>query len=272
MGILQPMKRHTVMLAALLLTSSAVRAAYAGDLYGSRDSMKRQHAVAVDLDYRFAMTPRQVEQVVADGALEWVVPNADFELSGVSYPYARPEVRLFVERLAADFHTMVGTPLVVTSLTRPVSLQPVNASPLSVHPAGMAVDLRIPSSRKALRWLEETLLSMEEADVIDVTRESNPPHLHVAVFPHAYVQYAERLDSLRAARRFRTVILASSSGSLDSPVSESGEASASTIFIAAVMAALLSLVAAIKRRTAAAVVRLRIGQRPSSSGEASGAP
>jgi hypothetical protein len=260
------------MLGALLVASAAVRPVFAGDLDGSRDSMKRQHSVAVDLDYRFALTPSQVEQVVADGALERVGPNADFELSGVSYPYARPEVRLFIERLAADFHAMTGTPLVVTSLTRPVSLQPANASPLSVHPAGMAVDLRIPSSRKALRWLQSMLLSMEEADVIDVTRELNPPHLHVAVFPNAYAQYAERQDSVRAARRFRTVILASSSGTLEPTASETGQASASALFIAAVMAALLSLVAGVKRWSAAAVVRLRIGQRPSSSEEASGTP
>lgn len=257
------MKRHTVMLGALIVASAAARAAYAGDLDGSRDSMRRQHAVAIDLDYRFAQTPSQVKKVVANGELDWVVPNADFVLSGVSYPYARPEVREFVERLAADFHAVTGTPLVVTSLTRPVSLQPRNASPLSVHPAGMAVDLRIPATRKAMRWLEEQLLLMEEADVIDVTRERLPPHLHVAVFPQAFREYAARQDSLRAARRFRTVILASSSGATES-LGGASQASSGVIFVAAVAAALLSLFAGVKRRSAAAVVRLRVGQRKSS--------
>lgn len=251
------------MLGVLLLAGAAVSTAEAGDLYGSRDSMKRQHSVAVDLDYRFARTPSQVKQVVADGALEQVVPNADLVLSGVSYPYARPEVRQFIERLAADFRAMNGTPLVVTSLTRPVSLQPANASRLSVHPAGMAVDLRIPSSTKALRWLEQTLLSMEEADVIDVTREHNPPHLHVAVFPHAYAEYAARVDSLRAARRFRTVILASSSVADLPSTSGTDQASSGTVFIAAIAAALLSLLAGLSRQGRTALVRLRVSRRES---------
>lgn len=258
------MKRHTVVLGALIVASAAARTVYAGDLDGSRDSMRRQHAVAVDLDYRFAQTPSQLNQVVANGGLEWVVPNADFVLSGVSYPYARAEVREFIERLAANFHAMTGTVLVVTSLTRPVSLQPRNASPLSVHPAGMAVDFRIPATRKAVRWLEEQLLLMEEADVIDVTRERLPPHLHVAVFPQAFREYAARQDSLSAARQFPTVILASSSG-IDASLGGASQASSSLIFIAAVAAALLSLFAGVKRRSAAAVVRLRLGQRPSST-------
>src|SRR5205085_1291607 len=48
----------------------------------------------------------------------------------------------------------------------------------------------------ALAWLENALLSMEQAGAIDVTREYHPPHLHVAVFPERYRAWAARQDSL----------------------------------------------------------------------------
>jgi hypothetical protein len=107
-------------------------------------------------------------------------------------------VRRFVERLASDYRTASGARLVVTSLTRPGVLQPRNAHKLSVHPAGMAVDLRIPKDAVSRHWLETTLLSLEKDGLIDVTREHYPPHYHVAVFPEPYRAYADRRDAADA--------------------------------------------------------------------------
>ena len=182
--------RALVILLAGGATATLSRPALAGTLHGSRASMLHQHEVAVKLDYSFVRTPAQLEALVADSALQPVTPNSDLQLSGVSYPFTRPAVRDFVEWLAAAYHDAVGSPLIVTSLTRPTSLQPRNASPLSVHPAGMAVDLRIPTDTRALEWLEQKLLSLEQAGVVDVTREHSPPHLHVAVFPEQYAAFA----------------------------------------------------------------------------------
>lgn len=170
--------------------SALARPARASNLDGSHASMVHQHAIAVKLDYSFVRTPAQLEALVADSALVRVRANGDLALSNVSYPYTRPAVREFVDWLAAEYHAETGSPLVVTSLTRPQSLQPRNASPLSVHPAGMAVDLRIPASGSALHWLEQELLTLEKAGVLDVTREHHPPHLHVAVFPEQFTKYA----------------------------------------------------------------------------------
>jgi len=178
----------------IALASSAA----AGELSGSRASMTRQHTAAVELHYDFVKTPAQVNTLVAGGNLERVTASADLALSDVSFPYARPVVRLFIERLAAQYRESTGTRLVVTSLTRPTALQPRNASPLSVHPAGMAVDLRVPAEGSARAWLEKTLLSLEDARVLDVTREHTPPHFHVAVFPEAYLAYAARDSAARA--------------------------------------------------------------------------
>ena len=189
-------------LAAALVAAAMTplaRPALAGTLNGSHSSMVHQHAVAVKLDYSFVRTAAQVNALVADSALERVTPNADLELSGVSFPYARPAVHDFIERLAAEYHAATGSPLVVTSLTRPTTLQPRNASPLSVHPAGMAVDLRIPAEGEALEWLEHELLSLEQSGVIDVTREHRPPHLHVAVFPLQYAEYAAQRPPVPAS-------------------------------------------------------------------------
>lgn len=181
---------------AAVVSVAVAGEARAGELRGSRASMVRQHDVAVREDYTFLRTSEQVRRFAFRGILEPVWGNGDFELARVSFPYARPEVKRFIEELAAGYREATGEPLVVTSLTRPTSRQPDNASSLSVHPAGMAVDLRVPRVPSHRRWLEDALLELERAGVLDVTRERRPPHYHVAVFPGAY---AARSDVLAAA-------------------------------------------------------------------------
>ncbi len=104
-------------------------------------------------------------------------------LGEVSFPYARPEVKTFLEQLSSAYHAACGEPLVVTSMVRPISRQPRNASPISVHPTGMAVDLRRSDRHGCRQWLESTLLALEGEGMIEATRERWPPHYHVAVFP-----------------------------------------------------------------------------------------
>ena len=175
--------------AALVLVAVTAELANAAGLGGSPASMRRQHGVAVEQDYSFLRTGAQVEAFAEEGRLEPVVESEDLALSDVSYPYARSEVLTFIQRLAAQYRAATGERLVVTSLVRPRAEQPSNASPLSVHPAGMAVDLRVPADPESRKWLEETLLSLERRGVLDATRERRPPHYHVAVFPAAYRAY-----------------------------------------------------------------------------------
>jgi hypothetical protein len=160
---------------------------------GSPASMERQHEVAVARDFTFAETPAAVAELVAEERLVRLAGGADYTLHRVSFPFARPEVKTFVEDLSAEYRKGCGEALVVTSLTRPRSEQPGNAHKLSVHPAGMAVDFRISKSSKCQTWFEKALLTMERKDVLDATRERNPPHYHVAVFPDAYLAYAATL-------------------------------------------------------------------------------
>lgn len=162
-------------------------------LGGSAASLDRQNAQARAHDFTYLRTPDDVRRFVELGYLVRVVPNRDFELHDVSFPYARPEARLFIERLAGQYRSACGEKLVVTSLTRPLSDQPVNASARSVHPTGMAIDFRR-SNRAACRsWLESTTLTLEGRGVLEVTRERRPPHYHVVIYPDPYRAYVSRI-------------------------------------------------------------------------------
>ena len=168
----------------------------AQSLRGSRASMVRQNTIAKDHEYTFLRTSSDVNRFVDRGFLVPVTGNSNYELANVSFPYARPQVRTFVQRLSAQYRAACGEKLVVTSLTRPQSRQPRNASRQSVHPTGMAVDLRVSDRRACREWLEETLLSLERQGVLDATRERRPPHYHIALYPNQYDSYVTRLASL----------------------------------------------------------------------------
>lgn len=187
---------------ATLMTAAAALPAWAGEapvLRGSPGSMVRQHEVAVANDYSFLRNPSEVRAFAEKGLLVRVKGNDDFKLANVSFPYARPVVATFIARLGEQYREGCGERLVVTSLTRPLSEQPSNAHELSVHPAGMAVDLRVPGKASCRSWLESTLLSLERQGLLDVTREVRPPHYHVAVFPEAYAAYVARMTGAGAA-------------------------------------------------------------------------
>ena len=191
------MKSPNLAIIGIALVVALPAAANAGGLRGSPSSMKEQHTVAIEGDLTFLDDGAQVRRLVDEGALETIESNDDYAMSGVSYPYAVAEVRIFIERIAKQYREANGAQLIVTSLTRPNSQQPRNAHELSVHPAGMAVDFRIPQDATSRAWLEGILLELENAGVLDVTRERYPPHYHVAVFPVAYAAYVERLDSAK---------------------------------------------------------------------------
>jgi LysM repeat protein len=188
------MQRLTLaLMAAILMTTGHF--GHAQTLKGSRASMERQNQIAIKQGYTFVKTSKVVNGLVDAGDLVEVRNSRDFELHDVSYPYARPAVKAFIERLSSNYRVACGEKLTVTSLTRPIDRQPANASSDSVHPTGMAVDLRIPSKQSCRTWLENYLLDMERDDVLDVTRERRPPHYHVAVFPNTYEQYVADLST-----------------------------------------------------------------------------
>ena len=205
-----------IFLLALAALASGSRAA-AQSLKGSPASLDRQNRAAREHDFTFLRTAQGVRQYAEKGLFVRVAGSSDLELHGVSYPYARPEVALFVSRLSAQYRSACGERLVVTSLTRPTSRQPRNASDRSVHPTGMAIDVRYSRSAACRRWLEPVLLSLETRGVIEATRERFPPHYHIAVYPRQYRAYVDAQEGGSATQVAEARTAREASAGADSP-------------------------------------------------------
>jgi len=197
-NVMRSLTLRTVAVGALVVLAPATEVE-AQSLRGSQASLRHAHRVAQDHDYTFLRSSDQVRRFVDAGYLVRVRPNRDFTLHAVSFPYARPEVQLFIDRLSGQYRRACGEKLVVTSLTRPQTRQPRNASDLSVHPTGMAIDLRRSWSSRCRGWLERVLLSLERQGVLDATKERSPAHYHVSLFPRPYARYVDQLLSRSAS-------------------------------------------------------------------------
>ncbi len=200
-------------MASLVALSTAP--ASSQSLRGSTASLDLQNRVARQHDFTFIDTSERLRRFTSLGLLVRVRPGRDLQLHSVSFPYARPEVALFVERLSGQYRAACGEQLVVTSLTRPTTRQPRNASSRSVHPTGMAVDLRYSRNRNCRAWLERVLTELEGRGVLEATRELYPAHYHVALFPKpyaAYVQSKSTRSAHRSAQRVRQVAYTVRSG------------------------------------------------------------
>jgi hypothetical protein len=161
-----------------------------------------QNRIAKDHGLSFYRTAGEIRAAVDHGALVELMGDANYDVANfVRYPYLHPVAALFVERLAAQYYEACGQKLVVTSAVRPTSGQPRNAHRLSVHPAGMAVDLRVSDRASCRSWLESALLNMERQGLLNGIREFHPPHYHVAIYPDAYMAHAqERMAEESQAR------------------------------------------------------------------------
>ncbi len=191
-------RRLSAPMALAVYLLSGMSGVQAQSLRGSEASVNRAYLRAQEHDFTFLETSNQIRRFAEAGYLVRVRAKSNYVLHDVSFPYARPEVRLFIERLSGQYRRACGEQLVVTSLTRPLSGQPRNASILSVHPTGMAVDFRTSDNSVCRNWLESALVYLEKAAVLEVTRERRPSHYHVAVFPRPYDRYVE--NQLAAAR------------------------------------------------------------------------
>lgn len=182
-----------------VLSLPPLEEAQAQSLRGSRASLDVQNRMAQQHDFTYIETPNRVRFFADQGWLVRVTPSADFDLHAVSFPYARPEVELFIRRLGNQYKRACGEKLVVTSLTRSTTRQPRNASNRSVHPTGMAMDLRYSWNRNCRSWLESVLTSLESQGVLEATLERRPRHYHVALFPSPYARYVETLAAREEA-------------------------------------------------------------------------
>jgi hypothetical protein len=215
-------------LTALLVLPAALTLgagpAAAQTLRGSLGSIDRMYNHARSNDLTFYRTGTGVRGAARDGELVRMSGNDDYRLAGVTYPYVLASTRTFVQRLGAQYREVCGERLVVTSGIRPTSFRLANSTDRSVHPTGMAVDIRKPRGGRCLEWLRETLLYLENQGVIEATEERRPPHFHVAVFPAPYRRYvgggpgeartASRGESSSGSRSSRTTYRVRSGDSL----------------------------------------------------------
>jgi hypothetical protein len=166
---------------------------HAQSLRGSPASIARMARYADKHDLYSYQTRAGVLKAVARGRLV-KLNGSSYKLSNVHYPYVRPATRMFVNRLSKQYRAACGETLVVTSAVRPESAQPWNSVPESVHPTGIAVDLRKPAAGHCRTWLRSTLLELEETGVLEATEEFHPPHFHVAVYAVPYRAYVRRIE------------------------------------------------------------------------------
>ena len=190
----------TALIAASLIAFAEPGAAQS--LRGSHASVSLMYRRAVRGGLDFYETTSEVKRAVVRGELVRLNGNAHYVIANAGMPYVRPETKAFVLDLAADYHRACGAPLVITSATRPISRRLANSSELSVHPTGMAVDLRKPAGR-CRSWLRRTLLAAERRGVIEATEERHPPHFHVAVLPARYEKVASARSKSASAGRSR---------------------------------------------------------------------
>lgn len=172
-------------------TASAVLPAEGQSLRGSSSSVDRMYHHAVDHGIYFYKTGNGIRDAARNGTLTKLTGNADYRVHDVSYPYVRHPVRTFIERLAGQYRRACGERLVVTSAARPKSMRLFNGVSRSVHPAGIAVDVRKPRNSRCRAWLRDTLIALEDRGVIEATEENRPPHFHIAVFPTPYTRYVK---------------------------------------------------------------------------------
>lgn len=193
-----PQRRATpgillALVAGLLLSLLVPAWVEAASLKPSRPGLLRQVRAAQSQGAYYARNEADLRTMRHNGELVEIEGNQDFVVKySVPFRYARPEVELFLTRLSSQYRAACGKRLVVTSLVRPKNRQPRNSSSLSVHPTGMAMDLRVSSYPRCRSWLERALLGLEANGVLEAARERYPPHYHVVLFPDPYVGYVEK--------------------------------------------------------------------------------
>ena len=152
------------------------------DLHGSKQSVEKMYAFALSRHLPFYLTPTNVDRAIAEGRLVPLTGDSTYELTrGVGFSYATREAKQFVLAFAPQYLASCGVPLTVTSAARPMSRQPHNANPHSVHPTGIAVDIRRPPAGPCLMWVRSALAALEDKGIVEATEERHPVHLHVAV-------------------------------------------------------------------------------------------
>ena len=122
----------------------------AQSLGGSKASMDRQNQQARAHDFTFLRDGNQVRTFANSGLLVRLTGDDNYQLAGVSYPYARPEVKLFVERLSsqyANWGQRVGVAVVAVPRRLRRAARHYQPHPAAVRTAAQRIHAIRPSHR-----------------------------------------------------------------------------------------------------------------------------
>jgi hypothetical protein len=193
---------------AALIVAPAARSQRAArepeSLRGSKASVEKMYDFAQRNGFPFYLTPTTLDEAIAKGKLVPLTGDENYELTrGVGFSYATVEAREFITQFAPQYLAACGAPLTVTSAARPMSRQPRNANPHSVHPTGIAVDIRRPFPGPCLTWVRGALAELEARGFVEATEEHHPVHLHLAVLraPGARFKLPDLTNGVVVARQ-----------------------------------------------------------------------
>ncbi|HEY0996641.1 MAG TPA: DUF5715 family protein [Gemmatimonadaceae bacterium] len=150
-------------------------------LRGSRPKVQGTYYNTVARGVAFYDAMDEARAAIAAGKFVPLYGNQYYATYRMTLAYATPDARTFVETLAPQFVEHCDEMMVVTSALRPKEKSPRNGSPWTVHPTGIAVDIRKPRNRACWSWLRQRLLDYQAEGVVDATEEFHPPHFHIAV-------------------------------------------------------------------------------------------
>ena len=147
---------------------------------GCQTTSEQQHHYAQKMQLPLMTTEAQYKERIASG---YYVPFEGPYLHILAKrPYALPSTVAFINEMAKEYQTTGCGKLIVRGALRLTTERPPNGSIHSVHPAGMAVDIRtnhIPPV--CAEWLRTYLKQKEALGEVDGTHELKPEHLHVVV-------------------------------------------------------------------------------------------
>jgi hypothetical protein len=151
------------------------------ELRGSRPKVQGTFYNTVARGVTFYDGMEEARAAIAAGKFVPLYGNQYYATYRMTLAYATPDARSFIETLAPQFVEHCDEMMVVTSALRPKEKSPRNGSPWTVHPTGIAVDIRKPRNRACWTWLRQRLLDYQAEGIVDATEEFHPPHFHIAV-------------------------------------------------------------------------------------------
>ena len=175
------LKMNRTRLLLIAIAALTPQLAFAQSLRGSPASVDRMYYKAHARNLTFFKSAEAVKAAAREGEVVLLTGNMDYAVVGTQVPYVRRETLRFIEALGAAHRQACGEPIIVTSGIRPTGRRLRNSHEKTVHPTGMAVDIR-KSPGNCRVWLRNALLGLEAQGLIEAIEENRPPHFHIAVY------------------------------------------------------------------------------------------